>query len=197
MPPQNAIVIGISAVSGGGKTRVASDLARSVVNASAVYFDDFDDTTEHPPDLRKWLADGGDYNAWQAPVLAEHLGKLKTGKTVGPDGSPLRHIVFDAPLGRAHAATGNFIDHMVFLDTPLDIALARRLLRDGWTDDTKGHLRRYLDWTKELFTHHIEQVAATADLVLDGTLPADVLVERIIAEFGLPGRMSGSRPKPA
>ena len=197
MPPRNAIVIGISAVAGGGKTRVASELARSVDDASAVYFDDFDDTTQHPPDLRKWLTEGGDYNAWRAPVLAEHLRKLKTGETVGPDGSPHHHIVFDAPLGRAHAATGKFIDHMVFLDTPLDIALARRLLRDGWTNDTEAHLRGYLDWTKELFTRQIDQVAATADLVLDGTLPANVLVERIIAEFGLPSRSSGFRPKSA
>ena len=196
MPPQNAIVIGISSVSGGGKTRVASDLARSVDSASAVYFDDFDDTTQHPPDLRKWLAEGGDYNAWRAPVVAEHLRKLKTGEAVGPDGSPLQHIVFDAPLGRAHAATGKFIDHMVFLDTPLDIALARRLLRDGWTDDTEAHLRGYLDWTKELFTRQIDQVAATVNFVLVGILPVNVLADGIIAEFGLPGRPSGLQPKP-
>ena len=191
MPRQNAIGIGISSVSGGGKTRVACELARSVDSASAVYFDDFDDTTEAPPDLRKWLSEGGDYNVWRAPVLVEHLRKLKTGETAGPDGNRLHYIVFDAPLGRAHAATGKFIDHMVFLNTPLDIALARRLLRDGWTDDTEAHLRGYLDWTKELFTRQIDQVAATVDLVLVGILPVNVLVDRIIAEFGLPGRSSG------
>ncbi len=186
MAAGSVVVIGISAVSGGGKTRVTAELAESVIGATAVYFDEFDDTTEHPPDLREWLANGADYNAWKAPVLAEHLRKLKMGE---PADAP-RFIIFDAPLGRAHEATGQYIDHMVFLDTPLDIAMARRLLRDGWTDGTEAHLRRYLDWTKELFTRHQDQAAATADLILDGTNPVDVLVERIVAEFELP-RSSG------
>ena len=33
-------------------------------------------------------------------------------------------------MGRAHSDSGQFIDLMVFIDTPLDIAMARRILRD-------------------------------------------------------------------
>ena len=178
-------VIGIGAVSGGGKTRLVTELARKLGNAHAVYFDEFDDTTEHPSDLRKWLADGGDHNAWKAPVLVEHLRVLKDCDASVPKDSPNRYVVFDAPLGRAHAASGQYIDLMVFLDTPLDIAMARRLLRDGFENTPESHLRGYLEWTRSLFLRHIEQVSATADLVLDGTLPPHVLVKLIINEINL------------
>ena len=48
------------------------------------------------------------------------------GSAVGP----ASYVVADAPLGRAHSDSGRFIDLMVFIDTPLDIAMARRTLRD-------------------------------------------------------------------
>ena len=164
------IVIGVSAVSGGGKTRLVNELAGLLDDAMTVYFDD---TTEHPPDMRAWLSENGDYNVWRAPGLAKRLQQLKEGVAVGSTGKPARYVVFDAPLGRAHTETGKYIDHMVFIDTPLDVALARRMLRDGhdvWNGD---HLRRYLDWARGLFIHHIEKVSASADVVLDGTLPVD------------------------
>ena len=69
----SSVVIGVSAVSGGGKTRLVNELVQLLGDAVAVYFDEFDDTTIHPPDMRAWLLEGGDFNAWQAPVLAEHL----------------------------------------------------------------------------------------------------------------------------
>lgn len=182
---KNKIVIGVGAVSGGGKTRIVTELARMLGNAHAVYFDEFDDTTEHPGDMRKWLADGGDYNAWKAPVLVEHLRVLKVCDAPGPEDSPNQYVVFDAPLGRAHTESGQYIDLMVFLDTPLDIAMARRLLRDRFENPLESHLRGYLEWTRDLFLRYIDQVSATADLVLDGTLPPHVLAKLIINEINL------------
>lgn len=182
---ENKIVIGIGGVSGGGKTRLVAELARTLGNAHAVYFDEFDDTTEHPSDMRKWLASGRDYNAWKAPVLVEHLRALKFCDASEPKDNPNQYIVFDAPLGRAHAASGQYIDLMVFLDTPLDIAMARRLLRGGFEKSIESHLRDYLEWTRDLFLRHIDQVSATADLVLDGTLSPHALVKLIIDEIDL------------
>ncbi|MCH7982622.1 MAG: hypothetical protein J4O01_05080 [Chloroflexi bacterium] len=179
------IIIGIGAVSGGGKSRLVTELARTLGNVRAVYFDEFDDTTEHPGDMRKWLADGGDYNAWKAPALVEHLRVLKDCDASEPKDGPNQYIVFDAPLGRAHAASGQYIDLMVFLDTPLDIAMARRLLREGFKNRPESHLRGYLEWTRDLFLWHIDQVSATADLILDGTLPPHALAKLIINEFSL------------
>ena len=181
----SSVVIGVSAVSGGGKTRLVNELVHLLDDAVAVYFDEFDDTTIHPPDMRAWLMESGDYNVWKAPVLAEHLRLLKEGDGGASNAATPKYIVFDAPLGRAHAETGVHIDHMVFIHTPLDVAMARRLLRDGTDKWGDAHFRNYLDWTRELFAHLVENVSSTADLILDGTLPVSTLAQLTVDEFEL------------
>lgn len=188
---QDTTVVGISAVSGGGKTRLVADLAGQLMGAVTVSFDDFDDTTKPPGNMQSWLADGGDYNAWQAADLARKLQSLKSSR-IDSGQHELQYVIFDAPLGRAHDETGKYIDHMVFVDTPFDVAMARRQLRDGfdqWGDD---HLRQYLEWSRELFTHHVKQVSADVDLVVNGLLPVRTLTETVIAEFDL--TTSGRQP---
>ncbi len=91
--------------------------------------------------------------------------------------------MFDAPLGRAHRETGQLIDLMVFLDTPLDVAMARRLVRDGFQDNPESALKGYLEWSRDLFLEHIHQLSTTSDLILDGTLQPSVLVARIVDEL--------------
>ena len=132
---KSSFVIGMSSVSGGGKTAVAKKLTELLQDAVMLCFDDYDDTTVHPEDLNTWLTAGADYNVWKTPGLTRDLLSLTTGNPITSpvDGSAIpatKYIVFDAPLGRAHSDTGRFIDFMVFIDTPLDIAMARRLLRD-------------------------------------------------------------------
>jgi len=121
---KSSFVIGISSVSGGGKTAVAKKLTELLQDAVMLCFDDYDDTTIHPEDLHTWLAAGADYNVWKTPGLTRDLQSLTTGNqiTSPADGSTIqgaKYVVFDAPLGRAHADTGRFIDLMVFIDTPL------------------------------------------------------------------------------
>ncbi len=180
----NTTIIGISAVSGGGKTRLVNELASQIRGVATVSFDDFDDSTKPPDDLRLWLTQGGDYNAWQTPELTRELQSLvSSNKSSGRRGGG--YVVFDAPLGRAHEETGRFIDHMVFVDTPLDVAMARRQLRDGFDQWGDQHLRHYLEWSRELFTHHVEQISTSADLIVDGLLPVETLATTVIGEFDL------------
>ena len=82
------IIIGIGAVSGGGKSRLVTELARMLGNVRAVCFDEFDDTTEHPGAMRKWLADGGDYTAGKAPALVDHLLVLTDCDVSEPKSGP-------------------------------------------------------------------------------------------------------------
>ncbi len=206
-----AAVIGVSAVGGGGKTVVTRRLAHVLGDAAAIHFDDYDDTNVHPPDLQRWFADGADYDAWQTPVFSSHLQSLRDGRSVrhpvtGMTKGPSRYVVADAPLGRAHTDSGRFIDLMVFIDTPLDVAMARRLLRD--IDPTarstagealrhiKGELSGYEVRARPIYEHFQERMRAEADLVVDGTLAIDLIVDRIRSEVGsrLTGRQSDSPP---
>ncbi len=145
------VIIGISAVTGGGKTTVTQRLAEVLEDADAVHFDDYDDTNVHPDDLQRWFTVGADYDAYETPVFSRHLEALKAGKTVyypvaGAPLSPKRYVVADAPLGRAHMDSGRFIDLMVFIDTPLDVALAGRVLReiDGQGDRSTSEALRHV-----------------------------------------------------
>ena len=167
------VIIGISSVTGGGKTAVTLRLTEVLEDAVALHFDDYDDTNVHPDDLQRWFADGADYDAYETPLFTSHLHALKVGSSVRyPIGDvtvvPARYVVADAPLGRAHADSGRFIDLMLFIDTPLDVALARRILRDidrqaGRTTDealqyVKDELSGYLAQARPLYEEFQERM---------------------------------------
>ena len=193
-----ATVIGISAVSGGGKTAVTRRLAEVLGDAVALHFDDYDDTNVHPDDLQRWFADGADYEAYQTPFFSRHLQALKAGQSIrypveGKYVGPSRYVVADAPLGRTHSESGKSIDLMVFIDTPLDIAMARRILRDiergdpSTADDTlmrvKGELSGYEGAARPIYENFQERLRAVSDLIVDGALDIDLIVERIRSEM--------------
>ena len=187
-------VIGISAVGGGGKTAVTRRLVDILGDAVALHFDDYDDSNVHPEDLHRWFRDGADYDAYETPIFTCHLQALKAGRsTCHPIGGsvvgPASYVVADAPLGRAHSDSGRFIDLMVFVDTPLDIAMARRALRDlgretEWTADealqrVKSELSGYEAGARPIYEHFQQRIRAGSDLIVDGTLSIDLIVERI------------------
>jgi uridine kinase len=195
-------VVGSSSPSGGGKTTVVSKVAEVLRDAVVITFDDYDGSNMHPTSYRHWLAEGADYNAWHTPRLAEDLKRLKhKQEIISPiDGKkvwPASYILFDAPLGRAHGETGQYIDLMVYLDTPLDIAMARRILRDfyGGTSILSGQeaelLRRelesYLEVSRAAYLELDKQVKPKSDLILDGTLKPEELVIRIVEGINAQG----------
>ena len=191
-------IVGISSVSGGGKTTVTRRLVEVIGDAVALHFDDYDDTNVHPDDLHRWFADGADYEAYQTPVFSRHLQALKAGLSIrypveGKYGGPSRYVVADAPLGRTHSESGKSIDLMVFIDTPLDIAMVRRILRDikrrdpSMADDTlmrvKGELSGYEGGARPIYENFQERMRAVSDLIVDGALDIDLIVERIRSEM--------------
>ena len=49
----SVVIIGISAVTGGGKTEVTLRLTEVLEDAVALHFDDYDATNVHPDDLQR------------------------------------------------------------------------------------------------------------------------------------------------
>ena len=201
----SVVIIGISAVTGGGKTAVALRLTEVLEDAVTLHFDDYDDTNVHPDDLQRWFADGADYDAYETPLFTGHLQALKAGCSIrypigGAIVGPAKYVVADAPLGRAHSDSGRFIDLMVFIDTPLDVALARRVLReidregarmpDKATEYVQGELSGYLAQARPLYEEFQGRMRASSDVIVDGTLSIDDVVEKIRfeAEARFPSR---------
>jgi uridine kinase len=185
-------VVGITSVSGGGKTATTLRLAEVLCDAVAIHFDDYDDTNVHPDDLQHWFADGAHYDTYETPLFARHLQTLKAGHSIcypigGTIVGPARYVVADAPLGRAQSDSGKLIDLLVFVDTPLDIAMARRILRDIELADeplqsVKAELLGYETRAKSIYEHFRGRMRADADLIIGGTLGIDLIVERIRSE---------------
>ena len=79
---------------------------------------------------------------------------------------------------------------MIFIDTPLDIAMARRMLRDiAMTTDplqrVKDELSGYQNRARPLYEYFQRRMRETADLIIDGTLGVDHIVESIRSEVSL------------
>lgn len=193
-------IICVSSPSGGGKTAVVQRLGQLRPDAVTLYFDEYDDIDEganiHPVSLRQRMRDGLDYNAWQMPGLIRDLALLKQGQTIrspsnGASIAPQPLVFLDAALGRANLALRPYLDFAVYIDTPLDVAMARRIQRDcfgGSGSDPQATLQEihamtaaYLDWAREAYLDLERQVKPQCDLVLDGCLAVDQLGQQILA----------------
>ena len=181
------LVVGISGISGSGKTALTKLLAYNL-NATAIFWDDFDDISKSPDDYVAWHESGrpGGAKAWEYPLLADTIKRLKSGETVTSPATKEKlesenWIVFDAPLGRDHEQTGSYIDFWVHLNTPLDIALGRRMLRDfnalTPTQEILEYIRFYLEKSRPLFS---KQHKESADMIVDGTKNIGSITQEII-----------------
>ncbi|MGV8948652.1 MAG: uridine kinase [Candidatus Paracaedibacter sp.] len=179
-------IIGISGVSGAGKTTLAKELSTSL-KATSLFWDDFDSISTSPDDYVTWHASGQGNEAWDYPALAAVLDVLKKGQPIKHPVlhhllKPTKYIIFDAPMGRLHKQTGTYIDFWIHIDTPLDVALARRTIRDLERDlqsvsDLIKNLKYYLDHSRDLF--FADEEKQKADLIVDGVLSVEEQINKI------------------
>ncbi len=99
------------------------------------------------------------------------------------------YIILDYPFGREHHRMKECIDLSVFIDTPLDIAMARRILRDYLGEketsaiDIMNRLRRdldnYLNKARFPYLNHFRH-KGHSDLILDGCKSLEELRDNIL-----------------
>ena len=198
-----AFVVGLSGIPGSGKTTLMRLLLRDYSQAEAVYYDRF-----HPgktdAQISDWFARTGDPN--ELP-LSDLIGELTRRTQIRPDGRGRPLVLFETAFGRAHAATGAFIDFLIWIDTPLDIALARacRVFLDSVRRDQAPNaatdfiawLTRYMrdyPMLRAMYLTWREQLATTADLILDGTEPAEAMADAVRKALAARGIGSASAP---
>ncbi|WEG14471.1 hypothetical protein PU629_08990 [Pullulanibacillus sp. KACC 23026] len=166
------IVIAIAAVSGGGKTTITSNLKGKLQNSKTLFFDDYD--FDGPDDIIDWIDNGGNPDEWDLSPLIKDIKKLLN--------EPLDYIILDFPFAYLHSKTSEFIDFAVFVDTPLDVAMARRIIRDFKdrpAEDILLDLDNYIARGRRGYLGMLKTIKPNSDLIVDGTLPISEIVSII------------------
>jgi uridine kinase len=174
---QKPRVISIAAVSGGGKTTITNQLISKLNKSKALYFDDYE-FEECPEDICEWVEKGADHNEWNLHPLIQDTQLLL-------DDQSLDYIVLDYPFAYLHNGMRNYIDIAIYIDTPLDIAMARRILRDykeNPIDDIRNDLTNYIVRGRAAYINMEKTIKPSSDIVIDGYLHTTFIVDRIIEE---------------
>lgn len=171
-------IISIAAVLGGGKTTITESLAHELKNSKDLYFDryKFDNC---PVDICKWIDDGANYDEWVLTPLMNDIQR-------SIQDSSLDYIIVDYPFAYLNREVGQFIDVTIFIDTPLDIAMARRILRDFKEDtmsEIHNNLKHYMTHARKAYLEAIHTVKPNSDIVLDGSLSISEIIDQIIEEL--------------
>jgi GrpB-like predicted nucleotidyltransferase (UPF0157 family)/thymidylate kinase len=209
------LVVAIAGVSGAGKSTLARKTAE-LVGGVFLRCDDYYAPLPGGLDgLGRWLDDGADPNRWQTPGLADDVRALASGQTIvdrktGQTLASAQVIIVEEFLGRTRSEMAEVIDLVVYVDTPLEVALMRRLQRgmgSSWKAWWSEHgseapavevaerakasldfLQRELDlydrYFRRLYLLIQPQVRPTSDVVVDGMRPQDELAEALAAMLG-------------
>jgi len=187
-------VIAVAAPIGGGKTSLVNSISNELTDAVTIHYDSYEKATGEPVDnLMQWVRDGACFDKLPVPGLGEDLDRLKRGQTIiepltGKEVISKKYIIFEMPLGREHKETAVYIDLLIWVDIPFDLALARKLKefisyflaekvdlyeRVAWLDRFLGN---YIEIVRNVLEIQMEKVAPNADIILDGKKDLDLLV---------------------
>jgi uridine kinase len=192
---QGTFVIAIAGPSGAGKSTLIRNLIMRLGNANELSLDSYRSTSFYP-EAEQWIEAGADPNEFKMPHFDKAVRTLKSGKSIlhpdnGIEIQPATYLILEEHFGRERDSICDLIDFVVYLDTPLEVAYIRKLARKTdflpWEDDPPlfiKHLRENLEWYQRVgrrfYLAVSERARKNCDLVVDGMLPSEVLVEKVV-----------------
>lgn len=167
-------IIAIGAVTAGGKTTVVNAVKERLPGTASLHFDDYSFEGE-VEDFSRWLSEGADVHVWDLSPLKADIDRLiQSGK--------YNRLLLDYPFAYEHRMIKDYIDCCIFIDTPLDIALARRILRDNVqssADEIRVEMDTYLKYARKAYILMQEEQVASADHIIDGAKSLDEIINEV------------------
>lgn len=169
---KSSYVIVVSGVTASGKTTLIKKLHEKLPS-TVISFDDYSiDALPSAPPIDMPVKEA--VNKYDISALMNDFQKAD---------NHYPFILIDFPFGYKHAVLKPFIDKVVYLKTPLDVCLARQLIRDysdKTTLETIDWLKTYLDFARPIFLDHEQFVSNDADLIIDGTLDLNEKINLVL-----------------
>jgi len=196
-------IIAVAGPSGSGKTALVNAVAEKLNDAATLFFDRYEKATKAPAhDLVKWIEKGANFNEFTVLNLSGDLERLKRDESVidpltKAEIAPKKYILFEMPLGKEHEDTARFIDLLIWIEIPPDVALARKLrevtaafLRTNKKENSpefiawiSKYLDNYLKIVREVLQIQKRKVSPRADITLDGQADLETMAHAATREI--------------
>jgi energy-coupling factor transporter ATP-binding protein EcfA2 len=175
-------VIAITGCMGSGKTTLVHHL-RQLIPGSAVLFEDHFQTMTQMDmaELDNWRARGSNIGELSLNgfdrAIRDSLGASGSLRAKKPKLLPPKLLFIESQFGRAHPSLADLVDYQIWIDAPLDLCLARKILQLSSIDsgdsngamsplEISGLCKLYLESTARLLREQIRQVASVSDATL-------------------------------
>lgn len=168
-------IIAVSAVTAGGKTTAVNAVKEKLPRCTSLHFDDYSFEGE-VDDFHQWVLDGTDYNVWNlSPLKADIENIISSGE--------YDYLLLDYPFAYRNDLIRDYIDCAVFIDTPLDIAMARRILRDmknASADEIREEMNVYLKDARIAYVQMLKDIKPSSDYVIDGVQDLEYITMELL-----------------
>lgn len=168
-------IIAFAAVTAGGKTTIVNEIKKKLRNTESLHFDDYSFKGE-VEDFYAWVMNGADYNVWDLSPFINDILEIKNNGNCD-------YLLLDYPFAYCHKELSKYIDCAIFIDTPLDIALVRRILRDmnkATAEEIRYDMNMYLKYARVAYVQMLKDILPSSDYVIDGTKELDEKVKEIL-----------------
>jgi len=189
-------IVGVCGGSGSGKTTLCQGFAETFHEpVTFLGLDRYYRDQSHLPPQERAQINFDHPDALEIELLWDHLDQLRQGRSLEcPEYDYVTHqrkgyskvcpgkiVLLEGIHVLTHAETRSRLDYKVFLDTPDDIRLLRRIRRDlkerQRTLDSVEE--QYLNQTRPMYLQYIEPNKSKADVILDGCQPVNLLVDQM------------------
>lgn len=194
----------ISGASGSGKTETVNQLAQKL-NGSTLFFDDYSKDLVEKQSKKSEAKNEIKLSNYELPSMARDLKKLLQGKTIinprtKQEIKTSNFIVIEDPHGRGRKDINQLYDFVVLLDIPLEICLARVILRTfqgemilldrGFIQQSEASAKEKLEllekyifgpyFTRDSYIDVNNQVKENVDLIIDEVRPLESILNEIL-----------------